>query len=238
MPALDKHANCFGCQARDRAEWCVLVDDEVADLNRAKICNVYEPGQVIFYEDNPCMGIHCIESGTVALRKHAGGGGEMITRLFHEGDTIGYLAYFAERGYTGTAVALTRCRVCFIERTSVRKLIEGNPAVGLQFLQRTAENLRESEESRLQAATLPLRVRLAHLLLVFKDRFGSVEDDGSIRVDLPLSRQDMAAMLGARPESLSRTIRLLEEAGAARFDKRQVLLPDLDLLLDEFEAIA
>ena len=60
-------------------------------------------------------------------------------------------------------------------RRSVRRLIESNPAVGLQFLQRTAENLRESEESRLQAATLPLRVRLAHLLLVFKDRFGTVE---------------------------------------------------------------
>lgn len=228
-------AGCFGCQSRDRTEWCVLAEGDLALLNRAKIANVYEPGQVIFYQGNPCMGIHCIESGSVALRKFDAAGNQIISRLFHAGDTLGYLAFFAEGGYTGTAEALTRCRVCFVDRISVRRLVETNPTLGLQFLKRTAENLREAEEERLQSATMPLKVRLAHLLLVFKDRFGTAGEDGTLTIELPLSRQDLAAMLGARPESLSRTIKQLEQDGCAVFQRRRVIVADLDLLFDQFE---
>lgn len=227
--------NCFVCQARERTEWCRLGEDELGLLNRHKIANRYEPGQVIFYQGNPCLGIHCIEEGTVALRKAASDGQEMVARLFHAGDTLGYLAYFAETGYTGTAVAVTPAHVCFIERTAVRELLARNPALGLAFLRRTAENLRDAEDARLRDAALPLRIRLAHLLLVFKDRFGTADEDGTISIDLPLSRQDIAAMLGVRPESLSRAIRQLERSGAARFSRRLVRVPDLDLLFDQLE---
>ena len=227
--------NCFACQTRDRTEWCHLSEGDLAFLNRHKISNEYRPGQVIFYQDNPCLGIHCIEQGTVALRKRGDDGQELVARLFHAGDTLGYLAYFAETGYTGTAVAVSAARVCFIDRTAVRDLLERNPGLGLAFLRRTAENLKDAEDTRLREFAMPLRVRLAHLLLVFKDRFGSVSDDGTIAIDLPLSRQDIAAMLGVRPESLSRAIRQLEEAGCARFARRRVLVPDLDLLFDQLE---
>lgn len=235
LDSSERPTTCFTCQSRDKAEWCVLADEDLQLLNRSKISNTYEPGQVIFYQDNPCLGIHCIEEGTVALRKSGEGGNSIIVRLFHEGDTLGYLAYFSGSGYTATAEALTRCRVCFVDRAAVRKLVEDNPAVGLQFLKRTAENLRQAEDSRLQEATHPLRVRLAHILLVLRDRFGSVDDEGVLTIELPMSRQDLASMLGTRPETMSRTIRQLEATGAARFDKRLVRVPDLDLLLDQLE---
>lgn len=227
--------NCFTCQARERTEWCRLSEADLSFLNRHKIANAYLPGQVIFYQGNPCLGIHCIEHGSVALRKTAADGQQLVARLFFAGDTLGYLAYFAETGYTGTAVAISPARVCFIERTAVRELLNRNPSLGLSFLRRTAENLRDAEDARLRHVAMPLRVRLAHLLLVFKDRFGTASSDGTIAIELPLSRQDLAAMLGVRPESLSRAIRQLEQAGAARFSRREVLVPDLDLLFDQLE---
>jgi hypothetical protein len=42
-------------------------------------------------------------------------------------------------------------------------------------------------------------------------------------------------MLGARPESLSRAIRELSDAGVAVFEGRDVMIPDLDALIDEVE---
>jgi len=227
--------NCFACQARERTEWCRLSETDLAFLNRHKIANEYQPGQVIFYQGNPCLGIHCIEQGTVALRKTSDDGQQLVARLFHAGDTLGYLAYFAETGYTGTAVAITPARVCFVERTAVRELLQRNPNLGMAFLRRTAGNLRDAEDARLRDVAMPLRMRLAHLLLVFKDRFGTAADDGTISIELPLSRQDIAAMLGVRPESLSRAIRQLEQAGAARFSRREVKVADLDLLFDQLE---
>lgn len=228
-------ANCFSCPTRETSEWCALPDEDLRLVNQAKVTNVYEPGQVIYYQGNPCLGIHCLETGLVALRKSDGKGNKLIARLFHGGETMGYLAYFAGTGYTGTAEALAPTRVCFIERSTIRTLLERNPLLGHRFLARISANLQDAEAARLTAAGLPLRAQLAHLLLVFKDRFGSVGEDGALRIALPLARRDLAAMLGARPESLSRALRQLENDGVARFEGRAVVIPDLDALIDELE---
>jgi CRP/FNR family transcriptional regulator len=70
---------------------------------------------------------------------------------------------------------------------------------------------------------------------MLKERFGTAGDDGSIVMELPLARQDIAALLGARPETVTRTLHALEVDGVARFSGRTAVIPDLDLLLDEVE---
>ncbi|UCF66913.1 MAG: Crp/Fnr family transcriptional regulator [Acidobacteriota bacterium] len=230
-----RQSNCFACQNRAQSEWFALADEELGFLNQAKVCNVYKPGQIIFYQGNPCLGIHCIESGSVALRKTDANGHTVIARLFHAGSTLGYLDYFSSQPYSGTAEALTRTRVCFVDRGAVRQLLERNPAIGYRFLGTMARDLRDAEQSKLELVALPLRARLAHLLLVLKERFGEVAEDGTLAIRLPLSRQDIAALLGARPESVSRAIRQLAAARVAQFRGRVVHVPDLDPLLDELE---
>lgn len=230
--------NCFTCDSRESSEWCVLPDEDLRILNQAKVTNVYEPGQVVFYQGNPCLGIHCLESGLVGLRKTDDRGNTLIARLFHGGETMGYLAYFAETGYTGTAEALAPTRVCFVDRATVRALLERNPLLGHRFLVRIATNLQQAEDARLANVALPLRAQVAHLLLVFKERFGSMAEDGTLTIGLPVARRDLAAMLGTRPESLSRALRQLGDDGVARVDGRRVIVPDLDALIDELEVDA
>lgn len=245
MPRIDKDVrpralparptSCLACEGRATTEWCDLPDDELRLISQSKVTNLYRPGQVIFYQGQPCLGLHCIESGTVALRKTDAAGGSVIARLFHDGQTLGYLAYFAGRPYTGTAEAVTPCRICFIDKAVVRALLSRHPSVAQRFLGRIADNLSEAEDNRLSVSTLPLRARLAELLLSVRDRFGTAASDGTISLTLPLARRDIAAMLGARPETLSRAIRELTDAGIAVFEGREVRIPDLDALIDEVE---
>lgn len=236
LATITRATNCFACQGRDRSDWCALDGPDLRLLSQVKVCNSYAPGQTIFYQGNPCLGLYCIESGTVAIRKTDSSGNSVIVRLAHGGDTLGYRSFFANEPYQGSADALVATRVCFIDRTAVRQLLERNPAVGFAFLKHMARDLEESEEAKLHAAALPVRARLAHLLLVLKDRFGETRADGSLHIELPLSRQDMAAMIGTRPETIARAVRSFEDAGIARFHGRGVQIPDLDALLDELEA--
>jgi len=230
--------SCFSCQSRARNEWSSLAGVDLDLLERAKTCNVYEPGQVVFYEGNACLGIHCLESGSVKLRRTGPTGEEIVVGLVGPGVTLGYLSYFGGKGYTTTAEALTSCRICFIDRAAVKTVLQASPSVGLAFLRRLAVDVDRSEEERVKALSLPLRARAAHLLLVLKDRNASADDEGRLTIELPLTRRDLAAMLGTRPESLSRLIRDFATDGVAHFGPRQVVVPDLDALLDELEKVA
>ena len=229
---------CFDCQGRHRAEWSSLDPSDLEFLEAAKTCNVYQPGQVVFYEGNTCLGIHCIESGSVKLRRAGPKGEDVIVGLRGSGSTLGYLAYFGDRGYTATAEALSACRICFIDRAAVKTLIHRSPSLGLAFLRRMADDVDRSEAERVKALALPLRARAAHLLLVLKDRSAQADDEGRLTIEMPLSRRDLAAMLGTRPETVSRLIRDFAADGVAHFDQRQVVVPDLDVLLDELERAA
>ena len=229
-------AHCAACHGRGHAEWGVLSDAGLEKLNASRSARTYKPGELVFKQGEPCQGLFCIDSGEVALRKTDEHGSSAIVRLAHAGQTIGYRAFFAGGKYAASAEALTEAQVCFIPSGMVRSLIEQDPRLGYTFLKRQADDLRESEEARLQATSLSTRARLAHFLLTLKDRSGSVADDGTLTVELPLSRKDLAALLGARRESIARAIRALEDAGVATFEGRTVHIPDLDTLLDELEA--
>ncbi len=225
--------NCFNCQARGRTEWCVLSDEELELLDQGKSCREFLPGEAVFHEGDTCAGVHCIESGLIGIRKVNAGGNEILLRLSHPGDTMGYRSFLAGNNHHNSAEALEPSVLCYIDGATVNSLLKINPSLGLRFLRHAANDLDDAEERVLQSSTLPVRARFAHLLLVMKDRYGKTGDNGDLTLDLPLSRQDMAAMIGIRPESMSRTIRSFEEDNVAIFSGRRVQVPSLDALFDE-----
>lgn len=227
--------NCFTCQTRGRTEWCVLTKEELELVNLGKVCREFLPGEVIFHEGDVCQGIHCIENGLVGIRKVDSSGNEILLRLNHPGDTMGYRSFLAGDDHNNSAEALEPSVICFIEASTVRSLLINNPGLGTRFLSRAAHDLGDAEDKVLQSSTLPVRARFAHLLLVLKDRYGVTGEDGELVLELPLSRQDMAAMIGIRPESMSRTIRSLEEDKVARFAGRRVHVPNVNDLVAELE---
>lgn len=227
--------NCLNCAHRERTDWRELQGQDLQVLERVKVRQAFRPGEAIFVQGGPCQGLHIIETGTVALRKTDPQGNAVITRLIHPGGSLGYRTFFAGGSYSSTAEALTPVQVCLIPGDGVRELLDRNPAILRRFLTILARDLREAEEDRLERTALPLRARLAHLLLALADRYADQTDDGGFVMRLPLARQDMAAVLGVRPESLARAIRALEQDGVVWLRGRTVGLPDVDLLIGESE---
>jgi CRP/FNR family transcriptional regulator len=67
------------------------------------------------------------------------------------------------------------------------------------------------------------------------DKYGEKNAEGPTKFELPLSRHDLAAMIGTTPESMSRTIKKMESDGVAKFTGRTVLIPEIESLVMEFE---
>lgn len=227
---------CSDCHFREASEWCALTDDQVEFVDATKTSREYGRGEILFHEGDESRGVYCIKSGLVGIRKtDADGNSILLGRLGYPGSTLGYRPFLAGECHRGSAEALKTSIVCFIDGQTVRGLLNINPALGLNFLESTAKALGKAEEDYFQSAAHSLRTQILHLLLVFKDRYGKIDDDGSLLVELPVSRQDLAAMVGARPESMSRAIRDLSEQGIAKFSGRMVQIPNVNNLFTELE---
>ena len=231
-------SDCFTCQNRSRSEWCILADEDLKRLNKAKIVKNYDAGETIYYEGDPCTGIYDLEAGVVAFRKYDLEGNATLISLAYPGRTLGYRSLLGGGNHVTSAETIKPSQVCFIEKSVVWDLIDRNPALSQRFLKRVSKDLGRATERYHQELTLTVRHRLINLLLILNDRYGTAEDADKATIELPLSRQDLAALIGTRPETLARTIRVLRNSDLAHFNGRQVAIPRLDKLLNELGLVS
>jgi CRP/FNR family transcriptional regulator len=231
---IEKLVTCFDCENRARTEWAALNDAELGRLEQARSCRHFQAGEPIFFEGDPCDGVFCVEAGLVGVRKGDSDGNSVLLRLAAPGDTLGYRAFLGGEDHHTSAEALAGTRLCYIPRANLRDLLAENPDLGLRFLRHAAADLDDTQTKLLQSAAQTARERLLHVLLVMREQMGVVtDDDGAVTFRLPISRQDLASMIRARPETLSRTIRQMEGEGTVEFQGRMVRIPRLDALLDQ-----
>jgi CRP-like cAMP-binding protein len=103
--------------------------------------------------------------------------------------------------------------------------------LGERFLQHCFCELDETEVDYANSMTLGLKARFLHVLLIFYERLGYQDEDDHCMVELPIQRLELASLVGARPESLSRMVRSLGTEGLRQFDKRRVRFIDMEVVL-------
>ncbi len=214
------------CTARSckATEWNHIEFQDRQLLAKAIHSRVYEPGETLFRQGEENRGIFCVQSGLVGLRRSDDHGNSAFLRLFRPGEVAGYPAFLGRKNHPNTAEVLTRSTICLIEASQLRWILKRNFSL---------------MESLLQTASLMtagLRCRLFQLLLIFYESYGAKLGEGSYAVDLPVQRKDLAALLGAKPESISRLISRLEGEGLLRFEGRRVAFSNLKSLATEVPA--
>jgi CRP-like cAMP-binding protein len=227
-------AACRHCHLFPASCWNALETVDHGLLDTYRVESRLAAGQVLFEERAPCHGLHCIEGGLLALRKSDEHGNGVILRLAHPGETLGFPAFFGRMGYSASAEALRDSRICFFPGRLVQDILARNPGLRDEFCRLLAQELVQYGDARLRVATRTLEWRLQDLLLQLLPGCGEVDGSGNAAwLELPLSRRDLAAMLGVRPETVARAARQLGEMGLARFDSRRVVIPDLRRLRRE-----
>ena len=224
------------CFQRDYARGTVLrvlSGDELNWLSDRAICKTREPGHNIFHEGTECTGIHFVHEGLVGVRRSDVDGNSVLIRLAQRGDPLGYWTMLLGECHQSTAEVLQPSHTCFINASCMHEILHRNPAFAMEFLRHASRDISKAQERFCQTVTLNLRARLIHFLLLMKNRYGHVTDDGTLLIDLPISRSDMAEMIGVRTESLSRTIHQMTDDGVLEFSGRHVSIDTADLLIEE-----
>lgn len=226
-------AGCCVCHVGRRSDWHGLDDAAHALLLRGLSRRDYGSGEVIFAQGDANAGVYCLFSGTVAIRRLDAQGRSVLLSLAYPGDTIGYHSFLTDGEHKESAEALGPTVVCHIDRATVAAVLNAAPALGLHFLRRSIGELEHAHDRLFHQATLSNRDQLMHLLMLLVRRHGRQWENGAQTIELPVSRRDLASMIGTRHETLSRIISRLETDGIAYFSGRHVTVPSVARLMAE-----
>jgi CRP-like cAMP-binding protein len=185
---------------------CIFFGASPAQLNEIDergIVNTYKKNQAIFLQGNSPYGVFCLHSGSVKIEINNGNGKESIVRLVAPGEFFGHRAIFGNKAYHASAIALENSNVIFYEKDFFFKVIKGNPEISFNLMQNLSQLAGIAEESIVSISHSNVRERLAGLLISLKDSYG-VKDALGIRLEIKLSREDMAAMIGTSTETMAR----------------------------------
>jgi CRP-like cAMP-binding protein len=176
--------------------------------------------QIVYAEGDEPTRLYFVQAGRVKIVKTTVSGKELITGFYQTGEFFGYKALLEGTGYHDAAVAVEDSTLLYIPADDFAQLLR-NPEVSQQLVRLLAGRKREREEQLLDMAYNSLRRRVASALLGLYEHINAGE---AVDALIQLSRDDLAAVVGIAPESLSRTLSEFRHDGLLEITSRGIKL--------------
>ncbi len=183
-------------------------------------------------EGNPTYGIFCISKGNIKIFKNDENGQEAIVRIATSGDVVGHRSLFSEEHYSATATALEDSEICFIDKKYILQLIEKNPNIALNLIQKLSKDLGKSENKIASFSSKNVREKFAEFLIVMGKTHGVLQN-GKKKISLKLTREEMASIVGTATETLIRILSDFKKEGLIELDGKYIILENEKEILKE-----
>lgn len=205
---LNQKCLCKDCNVFSSSLFSRLHEDELKKIHEVKTFHFFNRGEIIFHQESPCLGIFCIESGSVKLYSQEEDGREIINKLQNGGDILGHTGLFGKQQYIESAKALEPTKCCFIDSACMKELLAKSSTLTMDLILKMSEDLIESNTKTADMVRKNVRERLATYLLKMSESSG---EDQNFK--LQLSREEMASLLGTAHETIIRCISEFKELG-------------------------
>jgi len=188
---------------------------------------VFEAGQAIFAQGDPPRAFYLVRRGGVKVYRISVDGREQVLHQLREGSTFAEAAVLSMPVYPAHAVAiLPRTELIEIGAARFLELFRGDPRLAATMVSSLSMWLIGLAERVEELSVASATARLAHYLL----RLPSRVEGGTISIELPFAKKDLAAQLAITPETLSRLLRRWRDANLLREDGRKLQILDERLL--------
>jgi len=209
-----------------------LSPGEIEKLQRVSLQIHYDEGELIAQEGSYAAGVYIVQSGLVSIGKYASEGWEKrVLRFLAVGEIFGLEAVFLGREAINVqfAKALVESTLIFFERANILAFAKEHPNLCSDFSRWLSREVIMLEFKLTRDATESIDHNLALLLIALGNKYGQ-KASGKIVLNLPISRQTMAEMLGISVETLMRALKRFREHELITTAKRQIVIVDWETL--------
>jgi CRP-like cAMP-binding protein len=197
----------------------------------APLCRMrgFEKGEVIFGEGEPADRIYFVHIGRVKIVK-AAGGRDVIIEILGPGEPVGAVAVFERRPFPASAIAIEPSGLLSIPEREFFALLEKRPEMMRHVLAGLTYRLMMVNK-RLADMTGSAESRASRLFLTLADRVGTRRDSG-VFIPLPLSRQEIADLIGTTLETAIRLMSRWQKDNLVLTEKSGFMIPSVAQLKD------
>lgn len=190
---------------------------------------LYEKGQLLLREGDLSRHVVLLLSGRAKVYTAAPSGYEAVLAIRGPGDVLGELACIDAQPRSASVVALETVNARVLPARAFEEFLADHPSAEKVLLQMIVSRLRAANRRRLEFAAYPVQQRLAMVLLDLEKWYGRDCESGR-DIDLALSQLDLAGLIGASLESVSKVVRALSQAEVIATRRRHVTVLRLDAL--------
>lgn len=211
-----------------------LTDAELEEVNHLFREKGFEPGEYIYFSEEPAGRLFVIAEGRVKLLRHTAGGKDVLLELLTPGEFFGTLSAQVDSLYQETALTQTAVCALTIGRDEFRAVLEKYPPVAMQVLDAVTARLESAHETIRQLSAQSVEKRIAFILLKLAQKLGQPDEVGLL-IQTPLTRDDVAEMTATTPETASRMISQFQKEGWIKTGRQWVAISDEVALRDIME---
>jgi CRP-like cAMP-binding protein len=207
-----------------------LAEEQLRQVNKKFTANHYSKGETIYRQGDSATMLRVVVAGNVKLVAHTLEGEGVLLDMLKPGDFFGNPAAGSHDVYNETAETQTSACILSIRISDFKEVMNRFPSVAMSVLDITADRLNESRQRIQHLTTLPVKKRLAHILVTLVNKFGEKHSRGLL-IQLPLSRKDLADMVGTSAETTSRIMSQFQEDDLITSGRQWVAINDKSELL-------
>lgn len=200
--------SCLTCQWRQHGFFCSAGNEALETFERLSFTNLAPQHSILMSEGEAPRGLYVLCHGSVKLSIASGDGKTLITHVARPGEALGLASVVNGHEYRLTAETLEPAQVKFIKRDDFLRFIDQYPEVARNACAQLAGQV-ESDNEQIRSIGLSHSAaeKLAHLLLAWCAEEGHDNGNGSTRVQVLMTHQDISQLIGTSRETVTRLLK-------------------------------
>jgi CRP-like cAMP-binding protein len=166
-------------------------------------------------------GLYFIKEGKLRLYKINSEGKQFTMGILGEGNVFGEIDSFSLGTRDIFIETIEETLLCSLGKEQFEQFLVDRPQLALKFLKVLSERLKDRDEMLEQLALGDIRDRVLHLLIKLAEQF-SVKEGKYHKIDLPLTHQELANMIGSTRESVTVVLNKLTKEDVIRTGRMSI----------------
>lgn len=206
-----------------------LSPSELKEISPYIISVAVKKKEVIFSEGDPSDWFYIVFDGKVKITKLSQEGKEIILEIIAPMDFFGGLAVIKGFPYPANAIAMEDTLLLKISRSNLMRILDRFPSLMYCMALQLGDRIKESHETLKNIALERVEARIASLLLKLADKIGKETERGML-IDMKLTKQDIAEMVGTTVETSIRIMSKFKKLGIISDREGRIIIEDIKKL--------